>query len=524
LLYDANKGQQFADTKFDLCIVGAGPAGITLAIEMASAGTRICLLDAGDEHYSIESQELYKPQYKAEFYEDTTFNRLRMLGGSSNHWENNTSEFMPNDFLKKDWIPNSGWPISYEDVGPFYIRAAIYCQTDTDEYDSQKWHERLNRTDPLINVEGMITGIGKASLPPTRFYDVHKSKLHSLRNITVVKNANIIDVTANMDISKITSATFSNYKNVRFEIDASKFVLAMGGIENARMLLIFNEKYDNKLGNSNQLVGRYFMDHPLLRAAKLYSNTDKDMGLLTEQKVVGRKVILGFMQHTDESILANKLINLRMPIFKASSLQLSDGIESMHVLKEAISQGDLPENILKHLLNTIKDADEINESIIRKLFNTKVLSYVDEFEEQLPHFDNRIALGYEKDRFGLKKHTVHWRFHDEDFALAWESLKSVASQLAMNNVGRLRIMEEFQQRLQNEKLYVSHHHMGTTRMAENATEGVVDSNCKVFNTANLYVAGSSVFTTGSHVPPTLTLVALSIRLANHFKAEKGVLT
>jgi hypothetical protein len=302
----------------------------------------------------------------------------------------------------------------------------------------------------------------------------------------------------------------------------------MGGIENARMLLIFNEKYNNQLGNKKDLVGRFFMDHPLLRAAKLYTDKGKDLGILEGQRVVDGKAVMSFIQHSNESILKNKVINLRIPIFSASRLKLSDGVESMHVLKSSLSNFDLPENAIIHIINTIKDADTVNESIFRKVFNTKVLEYVDDFEgyempvmfEQLPHFDNRIALGEKLDEFGLKKHIVYWKFHDEDFELAWNSLKVVASELAISNVGRMRLMSEFQNRLQTEKLFVSHHHMGTTRMAANASQGVVDINGKVFGVDNLYISGSSVFPTGSHVPPTLTLVALAIRLAEHFKLNK----
>jgi choline dehydrogenase-like flavoprotein len=526
VVYDANKNQFPSSTNFDICIIGAGAAGITIAAELVNTDLNVCLLDAGDEGYSIESQGFYKPQTQPELYEDTTYNRLRMLGGSTNHWENNTSEFMANDFLKKEWSPNSGWPVKLHDIQPYYAQAAMYCGTDADGYDTNEWHSRLNKTDPFFAVEGLVTGMAKSALPPTRFYYAHKTKLMNATNITIIKNANLVDIEADLITNSLKSATFSNYKKAQFKLNSDKFVFSMGGIENARMLLILNEKYSNRLGNQNDLVGRYFMDHPLLRLAKLYINDKVDMGLLTDHQVVDQKMVVGFMQHTNESILKNKFINLRMPIYKASQLQLSDGIESMHVLKQALSDGDLPEHTLTHILNTLKDVDSINESIFRRVFDSKFLSYVDDFEgyempimlEQLPHYDNRIALGDETDSFGLKKHMVYWKFHDEDLELGWKSLKSVASQLALHKIGRLRIMQEYQDRLLNEKLFVSHHHMGTTRMASNQSDGVVDENCKVFNTENLYVAGSSIFVTGSHVPPTLTLVAFAIRLAEHLKS------
>lgn len=514
---------------FDLCIVGTGPAGITLANELAASNKKIIVLEGGNESYHPDSQELYAPAIPPTLYEDTTFDRVRMLGGSSNHWENNTSEYLPSDFAKKEWIKNSDWPINYEDVAQHYPLAGIYCGTDSDGYEPDYWHNKLNIKDPLHKSKHIRTGIKKAPKTPTRFFTKYSKLLLENPNITFVKNANLKDIEYDSKNKRVKSLRFVNYKHDGFTIFAKDFTLCLGGIENARYLHLFNEKYNNQIGNRFDLVGRFFMDHPLLRATQIFPMID-NLGLLERKAYTNKRFVSGFIEHNNESIMKNQVPNLRIPIFKASEYKLSTGIESSHVLAQAWQDKDMPDKPLSHIANILTDFDMVLDGIYRKKKGTPLFSSSTEFAgyeslvmfEQLPHHDNRIFLGDSRDRLGLKRHRVTWQFHDEDIKLGWKSLEIIAAELALHKVARMRILQEFEDRLQREKLFVCHHHMGTTRMASREEKGVVDANLKVFNTENLYVAGSSVFVTGSHIPPTLTVVALSIRLAEVFKGKWNV--
>ncbi|QHJ11292.1 6'''-hydroxyparomomycin C oxidase [Paraglaciecola mesophila] len=530
MIIDANTLSETKEYQFQYCILGGGVAGLTLANELLASGKSVCIVEGGDETFTMESQTLYTPSQKPKMYEDTTYNRLRFLGGSSNHWENSTSEFKPSDFKAKSWIKHSGWPINFEDVKPFYKRAAQYCGTGADGYETKYWVENLEQTDVFRDSTAVDSNIVKAAIPPVHFFAKYGAPLVEASNVSIFKNANLIDLEFNRDSSEVESIVFTNYSGVKQNVTADTFVLCLGGIENARLMLVFNEKYENLLGNSSDCVGRYFMDHPVLRAAKLYPEDKEKLSLYTMRKEVGDRLLNGFIEINEDALMSKELSNIRVPLAPASHYVISEGIESFHVLGTAWDDKELPDNFGQHVVNVLSDIDMVTEAISRKAFGDKLFDYSEDFGgydlpimiEQTPKHDNRIYLSDEVDELGMKKILVDWTLHDDDIARMWGSLEVLGKELGRLKLGRLKIMREYEERLRTDKLFFSHHHMGTTRMAENEKNGVVDRNLKVFNTQNFYIAGSSVFPTGSHVPPTLTIAALTIRLAEHLLKEASV--
>lgn len=506
----------------DICILGGGPAGITLANELNGSNLNVVLLDAGGEQYEAEVQELYEADSVPAFYPDPKISRLRFLGGASNHWANNTSPFSSIDFEKRSWIEHSGWPVTYSEMAPYYQKAAQYCQTGDDGYSSQHWLPLLGLTDLMAEAKFSQLGIAKASLPPTRFFVSHGKPLIESDNVNVYKYASVIDIEFDETEKRITSVTFTTYNGNKHKVVADKFVLSMGGMENARMLLLFNKKYKNKLGNANDNVGRYFMDHPTMNAAHLISDVAK---LDSMSHFEGQRFLVAFFELTEKALKEEELINLRMPVVSGTDYGMSDGISSFHILKNALIKGELPEDLFTHYGNLILDADMVIEAIARKQFDTKIFDsaknnsgyQIPMMVEQLPERDNRIYLSAKKDKFGLNKISIDWKVSERNKELMWRSLEVFARDMGITSLGRLRLLKERASRLFGDQIGFGHHHMGTTRMSDTPVNGVVDKNCKVFDVKNLFVAGSSVFPTGSHVPPTLTISALSVRLADHLK-------
>ena len=514
-----NKGEVI---KTDICVLGGGPAGITLANELNGSSLNVVLLDAGGEQYEAHVQELYEADRVPKFYPDPKISRLRFLGGASNHWANNTSPFSPIDFEDRGWIEHSGWPISYDEIAPYYLKAAHYCQTGGDGYSSEYWLPKMGLTDLLTEAKFSRLGIAKASLPPTRFYVSHGAPLVESNNVQLYKYACVVDLEFDESEKSIVSATFTSYNGIRHRVVAEQFVLSMGGLENARMLLLFNEKYKKRLGNASDNVGRYFMDHPTMNAASLLSDID---GLGSMGRLEGQRFLVAFFELTQKALKDNELINLRMPLTSATKYGMSDGISSFHILKNALTKGQLPDDIFTHYGNLVLDADMVIEAIARKHFDTKIFDSAREktgyqipmMIEQIPERENRIYLSSKKDKFGLNKISIDWQVSERNKALMWRSLEVFARDMGITSIGRIRLLKERSARLFGDQLGFGHHHMGTTRMSKTPAEGVVDKNCKVFDVENLFIAGSSVFPTGSHVPPTLTIVALAIRLAETIK-------
>ena len=509
--------------KTDICILGGGPAGITLANELNGTTLDVVLLDAGGDQYEAQVQELYEADSVPEFYPDPKISRLRFLGGASNHWANNTSPFSPIDFEKRDWVEHSGWPISYSEMMPYYQKAAMYCQTGDDGYSSEYWLPSMGLTDLLAEAKFSQLGIAKASLPPTRFYASHGKPLVESDNVKLYTYANVVDLEFDESDKRIISVTFTSYNGKKHKVLADRFVLSMGGMENARMLLLFNKKYKNKVGNKNDNVGRYFMDHPTMNAAHLISDVTK---LDSMSRFEGQRFLVAFFELSEKALREEELINLRMPVVSATKYGMSDGISSYHILKNALTRGELPDDLFTHYGNLILDADMVIEAIARQQFDTKIfesakdkLGYqIPMMIEQLPERNNRIYLSSKKDEFGLNKLSIDWQVSERNRELMWRSLEVFARDMGITSIGRLRLLKERASRLFGDQMGFGHHHMGTTRMSDTPENGVVDKNCKVFDVGNLYVAGSSVFPTGSHVPPTLTISAMSARLADHLKS------
>jgi len=523
MIVDGKKLESSLDVKADVCILGAGPAGITLARELKSAFSRVIVLEAGDETYTQESQDVYKVNSYSTNYRDPSVSRLRFLGGTSNHWLNNTSPFSKIDFEYRSWIPNSGWPISLKDLEPYYLRASEYVGTHQDGYEKDYWFNYFKTKDIFQPSSQIESSFAKGAIPQTRFFEKYGKELIEAPSVTIYKNANVIDIEFSLDSKKVEKIYFNSYNDLNHSVEAKYFVMCFGGIENARFLLLFNQKYKNKIGNAYDNVGRYFMDHPSIKAANIFTQDKKPFAPLSSD--MGDRHVGRFFQLTEKALKDNETVNIRMPTVEQSEYTLSDGISSFHIMSAAFGKGEIPDQMSSHLANFFSDIDLVAEAIARTSFDSSLFESSNDFGgyeiglmlEQTPHRDNRILLSKNRDKLGIPTIDVHWELKDIDKKLLWRSVEVFATEVGANSLGRVKLMKERASRIFGDQMGFGHHHMGTTRMSHDERNGVVDSNQLVFGTENFYISGCSVFTTGSHVPPTFTIVALSIRLAEHIK-------
>ena len=528
MLIDGTTLSRDAKLQADVCIMGGGVAGLVLARELAGDKVSVIVLESGGEGYQQPAQSLYRASQEnpGTGYPDPEFSRLRMLGGSSNHWENNTSPLDPIDFEKRSWIPGSGWPIGYADLAPFYDAAGEYVGVGPDGYDTAYWAAQLSLEDVVKSSSLLATGIAKASLPPTRFYAAYGEALVDHPLVTIITQATVVDIEFDQSQQMVSAAAFETEPGNRIAVAAKKFVMCFGGIENARMLLHFNEKYNDQLGNRQGLVGRYFMDHPVVRGASLFPDNVDALGLYQVNELDGRMVV-GFLQLARAALEQHQLTNIRMPLVPTTHYYMSDGISSHHIMQDAFANGELPDNFGTHLMNFIKDIDMVAEAVARKAFKKKLFSHADEFSgyllsmmiEQTPNENNRISLGDDRDPYGVKRVVIDWSLSADDRDRFWRGLEIAGRGVGAEQLGRLRILKEREERMFGDQLSFGHHHSGTTRMAANEQQGVVDKHHRVFGSQNLFVAGSSVFPTIGHVTPTLTIAAMAIRLAGQLAQE-----
>lgn len=516
----------------DICIAGAGAAGITLARELTRSKLNVIVLESGGLDFDGEIQSLYQAQLNSEIYHDPETSRLRYFGGSTNHWEGNCGPLDGIDFEVRPWLPHSGWPFSRADLNPYYERAQAYCQLGPFNYDLDYWTKQRGRPALPLDPNIATTGLAQPS-PPTRFGEVYRAEIGNSENIQVYLNANLMDINLHPDGAKVETVLAGQLEGKRFQVRSKLYVLALGGIENARILLNSDKVQSPGIGNQHDLVGRYFMDHPVITAATFFlADPEIDLGLYGSGKpdsnpAATGPVANGYLKLSDIALRQHGLNNMRAPIIRTNRFRSSEGVEAFHIVTNALKAGEIPDGLGAHIGKIVRGIDMVIEGISRKTFNTKLFDSANDMDflfsdimiEQRPEPSNRISLSPELDRLGLRKAVIDWKLGRDDKDNLRRCLELLATEFGRAGLGRIRIEQEEGSRFFGELMSYGDHHMGTTRAHVNGRHGVVDGNLKVHSVENLYIAGSSVFPTGGHVPPTLTIVALAIRMADHIRQK-----
>lgn len=525
MIDDARDLEPGAILECDICIVGAGAAGITLARELSGTRLRILVLESGGTDFEEDTQALCEGTNVNPLYPGIDHFRLRFFGGTTNHWEGNCSPLDPIDFEARDWVPHSGWPFKFSEIAPFYERAQEYCQLEGTTFDTESWL-RAGKLKPLpLDPRKLVSRIARMS-PPTRFGEVYRDDLTRAGNVRVLLHANALTLEASANGATIETVRCAVLDGHRFDVRARIVVVATGGVENARLLLLSDSVRPNGLGNDFDMVGRFFMDHPVVTAGILYpSGGAKALAAYLGPAQVSERVG-AYMTIAEGALRQRRLMGVRAPFVAIDRYFASEGIESMHILRDWLG-GEKTDNIWRHIGNVLTDIDMVAEAVSRKAFNKRLFDRANDRDffmfdtmiEQTPDPESRVRLAKDMDRLGQRRVSLDWRLAEADKRNVWRCFELIAAEIGRAGLGRIRLFDDQPERIWDELLSFGYHHMGTTRASDDPKAGVVDANLKVHGMSNLYVAGSSVFTTGGHVPPTLTIVALAIRMAAHLKAE-----
>ncbi|MCP5304315.1 MAG: GMC family oxidoreductase [Chromatiaceae bacterium] len=495
----------------DLAIIGGGPAGITLARAFAGTRYRVCLIEAGGLQFDQATQALYAGESVGIEY-SLTGNRLRYFGGSSNHWGGYCRPLDPIDFEARDWVPHSGWPFAIDELQPYYPTATQIVEVAPARFDDPGyWAERTGESQPLPVTGRMQLRYVQFS-PPTAFGRRYGDELKQAGNIDVLLNANVTDIASTEGGRAVTHLAIRTLNGLSHSVHARQYVLATGGLENARTLLLSNRSIPAGLGNQHGLVGRYFMEHPHLPAfgeivvAALQKLPTTFYGRV---KVDGRHATAAF-NPSDRFLRERRLLNATFSAGDAGVYRVGESsnlpaapqhIDMLRAARPFLGSGEGP-------------PDPRQPDLLGHWLGLGCAC------EQVPNPDSRVSLSSERDVLGLPRIRLDWRLTEQDRRSVFEHMRSFAMEFGALGFGRLRLDIEDEA---NWPALVAggSHHMGTTRMHDDPRKGVVDRNCRVHGVANLHVAGSSVFPTSGAANPTLTLVALALRLADHLRERMG---
>lgn len=507
-LYDGEE-----DIHCDICVAGAGAAGIAIALDLADRGHGVVLLEAGSLDYQEETQDPYVGDIVGQPYHDLATTRLRFLGGSTNHWGGMCTHLEPYDFEKRPWIPYSGWPIGFEDLRPWYELAHPWVELGNFDYRRDAIVPKDTRFLPVDN-RRLTHKMWHFSQPPTNFGVEYRTKLEATPSLDVFLNANLVDIKLDPLSEQVQEFVIRSYQGKQTIVRARHYVLAMGGLENPKLLLSAKSERPQGLGNERDLVGRFFMEHLNTDAGQVATSDNQwaaSYAALFRNNRQYRAYLVASQQQQAQRQILGSAVSLGQLFF---ARERSVAFESLHKIRMAWRRGRFPDDLGAHIVNIIKDASGLKESIEER-FDPTIYLYTE--GEQAPNPSSRVVLSDEHDALGLPRIRLDWRLSEIDKRSIRETALLIGQELGRMNKGRVGLPSWLlEERIaDDDPLIGAYHHMGTTRMGSDASIGVVDANCRVFTTKNLFIAGSSVFATGGAANPTLTIVALALRLADH---------
>jgi len=550
MIIDANEIEGGQTLAANLCIVGAGAAGITLALEFEYAAQTVILLESGGWHEEAASQALYDGDVvRPSTHPPLRRFRRRAFGGSTGIWGGRCVPFDPIDFEPRPWMQLPGWPFGFQSLAPFYQRAAELCETGDFAFTAAAFPQGMRR--PLEGFRGRRftdDRIERFSCP-TDFARRYAHRLKAAANISVVLHANAVTLAASPDGACIDHVQVATLAGRHFRVQSTHVVLAAGGLEVPRLLLASRNHHALGIGNEFDQVGRCYMTHLAGTIGEVLP-------------APGKKPFLGYEIADDGTYCRRRFAlteaaqrglgvgnfvarlhppRLHDPSHKTgalSAIYLARAFVAYEYARRLQGEGTPSAAIrLRHLGNLLLDLPGVASFALhflarRKLAPRKFPSLVvypragkyslDFHAEQAPNPDSRITLLRARDVLGMPKIAVDWRMSSLDLHTVAVSLAGLAADFAESACAELRYDEtEIPDILRREGAYGGHH-IGTARMSLSPRDGVVDKTCRVHGTKNLFVAGSAVFPTSSQANPTLTIVALALRLAKHLKNDLSI--
>lgn len=494
----------------DICIVGAGPAGISMALDWINSPYKVILLEGGGFEYDGKVQDLYDGKITGQPYYPMKSSRLHHFGGASGHWGGMCSTFDEIDFKKRDWVEYSGWPINFSDIDPYYKRAHPILDLGPYEYSLAYWQKKYESFVPLPFDENVIWSKMWQFSPPTRFGEKYKETIVNAPNIHLYTYANVTSIRTSDNVSSVTEMIVKNYAGKQHTIKAKYFILACCAIQNTRLLLASNEQAPAGLGNDHDLVGRYFMEHPEILTGELWLANSDPLKLYVKKGNPVRAELSLSAKIQEELKLLNGTVSL-LPVSIARKMEPAvktwsdkDPRKSLNSFNEFYGKA-YKKNFFQHFSSGVTHCYGLYTRI-----------------EQAPNPSSRVVLSQEKDSLGVPRANLHWAMTSIDKRTVRKVSELIGQQVGAAGIGRVKLAEFLHDDKDDTMPSFTSggwHHMGTTRMSDNPQTGVVDANCKVHGINNLYIAGSSCYPTGGSVNPTLTVVALTLRLSDHVKKQ-----
>ena len=520
---------------YDLCIVGTGPVGMALAMELERLGHTVLVLEAGAVERADGAPAAAIPD--PDRHAPMEIAVVRALGGTSWTWGGRCVAYDEVDFLDRNFVPDAHWPLTHDDIRPYYARAAEYLLCGSGVFDVP--YKR-----PLVG--GLTLNFVERWARESRVILEHRDRLLASERIHLSLSTTVVDLNIRPDGASIESLQAVTPSG-RVTVKAKRFILAMGGVETTRLLLATQQHTPTLFGGIDGPLGRYYMGHISGKISSIGFDkpadiADLDFTLDASGAFFRRRLMLTTDAQVEHKVLNTAFWPDNPPFYDPAHgsgvlssvwLALSLPVTGRRLVSEGIRlahTGPRPYPYAAHLKNAILGAprgarDLVNilrDRFIKKpkkpgfLVRNQGGKYALHYHaEQIPHPDSRITLGRELDASGLPCAVIDLRFQEQDVDSVLTSHRLLDEALRANNLGRLEYWAAPDKL--REKVWAAasdgYHQVGTTRMGIDPATSVVDPDLKVHGVANLYIASSSVFPTTGQANSTFLAVAFAARLA-----------
>ncbi len=560
-----NQGDVSSIPKSDVVVVGAGPVGIVLALELSRRGAQVLLLESGMETYSRAAQELSRAgSYDPHVHAEMNLAARRQLGGTSSIWAGRCVPYDPIDIEDRDYIADSRWPVGYGDLAPYFARSCTWASCGRAVFDAAAVPRLAPGIVPGFPSEQVLsTALERWSLP-THFGKEYRRELSRSRSVNVVLGLTCVRVVPSPSGDSITGIECRSRDGAHLLLEGRKYVLAAGGLESTRLLLASPNRDGHAIGNHSGHLGRWYMGHLEGDIARIHFNTDpRDTIYGFERDVDGvyvrRRISVSAETQREARIgnfvawLANP--ELQDPGHRSGILSfvylalrspfgrlLAPDAQRLSLTGHRVPgspYGSAPRGpTRKHIANILRDARSTSSFMWdfggKRLFSSrrppgffvpsKDNVYPLHYQaEQRPNYESRVQLSEEVDELGLPRLKIDLRFSDRDVADVVVAHGLIDKELRRAGCGHLEYVVEDLPGGIRSRLGGGFHQVGTTRMATRPDDGVVDANLRVHGMANLYVASSSTFVTSSQANSTFMTIAFALRLVDHLntRAKSG---